>query len=350
MTGFRNKQHLPHSTHSMMSDFCNLIQGKHRSNQEHYDEFNSMVNTAEASDATIGAHPGGASEILNTTASDANNPSKAETAEAVATATQRHLAVAFLLGTDKLRCGALIEEIENEFLRNKGVLSSAGTHPATAAEACDCPCDCKKNPKNPILGHNRDNFNTGATFVQESNKTNEKQEQVFTTQGGGASTNSNRPKTFAKVCQCCGSDGHNSTECNTAQDKVEIHRQSNHVTAKKTRRIQPGFSVIIVTISTPGQPSCKKATKQMKNKNRFSPRKVVVPARTATDQRHLQKCASVAAVTVTTRQSATLPKARWKFIANQISQTKASVSSSTLWTGTESTTLLAMMRLQIGCS
>jgi hypothetical protein len=25
----------------------------------------------------------------------------------------------------------------------------------------------------------------------------------------------------------CGSDGHNSTECNTAHDKVEIHRQSN---------------------------------------------------------------------------------------------------------------------------
>jgi hypothetical protein len=43
MTGFRNKQHLPHSLHSMMSDFCDLTQGKHRSNQEHYDEFNSST-------------------------------------------------------------------------------------------------------------------------------------------------------------------------------------------------------------------------------------------------------------------------------------------------------------------
>jgi hypothetical protein len=131
MTGFRNKQCLPHSLHSMMSNFCDLIKGKHRSNQEHYDEFNSMVDTAEASGATIGAHPGGASEILNTTARDANNPSNAESAEAVATATQRHLAVAFLLGSDKVRCGTLVEEIENEFLRNKGVSSSAGTYPAT---------------------------------------------------------------------------------------------------------------------------------------------------------------------------------------------------------------------------
>jgi hypothetical protein len=163
-TGFRNKQQcLPHSPHSMMSDFHNLIQGKHRSNQECYDEFNSMVDTAEASGATIGAHPGGVSEILNTTASDANNPSKAETTEAVATATQRHLAVAFLLGADKLRHGTLIEEIKNEFLRNKGVSSSAGTYPTTVAEVCDYPYNYKKDPKNltRLLVHNRNNLNTG---------------------------------------------------------------------------------------------------------------------------------------------------------------------------------------------
>jgi hypothetical protein len=229
MTGFRNKQYLPHSPHSMMSDFYDLTQGKHRSNQECYDEFNSMVDTAEASGATIGAHPGGASEILNMIARDTNNPSKAETAEAVATATQRCLAVAFPLGSDKVRCGTLVAEIKNEFLRNKGVLSSAGTCPTTAAEAYDYLCNYKKDPKNltRLLGHNRDNLNTGVTFVQESNKANEKQEQACAAQGGGASTNSNRPKTFTKVCRRCGSDGHNSMECNTAQDKVEIHRQSN---------------------------------------------------------------------------------------------------------------------------
>jgi hypothetical protein len=68
----------------MMSDFYNLTQRKkHRRNQEYYDEFNSMVDTAEASGATIGI-----SAILNMIARDANNPSNAETAEAVATATQ----------------------------------------------------------------------------------------------------------------------------------------------------------------------------------------------------------------------------------------------------------------------
>jgi hypothetical protein len=46
MTGFRNKQYLPHSLHNTMREFYNLAQGKHRSNQEYYDKFNSMVDTA----------------------------------------------------------------------------------------------------------------------------------------------------------------------------------------------------------------------------------------------------------------------------------------------------------------
>jgi hypothetical protein len=136
--------------------------------------------------------------------------------------------VAFLLGADKLRYGTLVEEIENEFLRNKGSSSTAGTYPTTVAEAYDYLCNYKKDPKNltRLLGHNAagDSMNTGVAFVQDGNKEDDDQEQAFITHGGG-SGNSNRPK-VAKVCRRCGSDGHNSIECNTGQDKVEIHRQS----------------------------------------------------------------------------------------------------------------------------
>jgi hypothetical protein len=38
MTGLRNKQYLSHALHKIMKDFYNLVQGKHRSNQEYYDE------------------------------------------------------------------------------------------------------------------------------------------------------------------------------------------------------------------------------------------------------------------------------------------------------------------------
>jgi hypothetical protein len=119
MTGFWNKQYLPHSLDQIMRSFYNLAEGKQRSNQEHYDEFNSMVaDTAKESGATIGAHQGGVTKILTATARDINNPTEAEHAVSVHAATQWYLAVALLLGADRTRYGTLIEEIENEFLRN----------------------------------------------------------------------------------------------------------------------------------------------------------------------------------------------------------------------------------------
>jgi hypothetical protein len=84
MTGFRNKQYLPPLLHQKMRNFYNLAEGKQQSNQEYYDEFNSMVvNTAEESGATIGAHPGGVTEILTATARDINNPTEDEHAASV---------------------------------------------------------------------------------------------------------------------------------------------------------------------------------------------------------------------------------------------------------------------------
>jgi hypothetical protein len=65
MTGFRNIQYLPHSLHKGMRDFYALVQGKHRSNQEYYDEFNTLVLTGEECGATIRAHPGAINEVLS---------------------------------------------------------------------------------------------------------------------------------------------------------------------------------------------------------------------------------------------------------------------------------------------
>jgi hypothetical protein len=154
MTGFRNKQCLSHSSHKTMRDFCSLAQGKQRNNQEHYDEFNSMALTAEESGATIGSHPGSINDIILHSAVDPENPTELEHVAATKKATDRCLAVAFLLGADRMRHGTLVEEIENEFLRDKGDASESGTHPTSVAEACDHPCNYKKDPKmlNRLLG------------------------------------------------------------------------------------------------------------------------------------------------------------------------------------------------------
>jgi hypothetical protein len=44
--------------------------------------------------------------------------------------------------------GTLVEEIENEHLRNKGDSSRSGTYPKTVAESYDYLCNYKKDPKN----------------------------------------------------------------------------------------------------------------------------------------------------------------------------------------------------------
>jgi hypothetical protein len=228
MTGFRKKQYLPHSLHLIMRDFYSLIQGKHRSNQEYYDEFNSMIQTAEESGVTIGPHPAGITECLAAIAIDIDVPSAAERLASIRLATQRYLSVAFLLGADRVRYGTLIEEIENEFLQNKGMPSSAGTYPTTVAEAYDYLCNYKKDPKNlsRLLGQNVGSSpNTGVSFTQDGSQDDERhgnQEQVFTTHGGPGPG-----KTKQKICcRRCGVDGHNSIDCDSGKEKVEIYRQS----------------------------------------------------------------------------------------------------------------------------
>jgi hypothetical protein len=108
MTRFRNKQYLPHAIHKIMRDFYSISQGKHRNNQEYYDEFNSLVSTAEESGATIGAHPAGVTEVLASTAADPANPTNNERAITIKSVAERCLAVAFMLGADHIRYGTLV--------------------------------------------------------------------------------------------------------------------------------------------------------------------------------------------------------------------------------------------------
>jgi hypothetical protein len=168
MTGFRDKQYLPHSLHKMMRDFYSLLQGQHRSNQEYYDEFNSLVKTAQESGASIGVHPGGINEVLSKSVIDPDNPTHIERSTAIKTAGERYLAVAFLLGSNKTRYGLLVEEIGNDFLRNKGSSSAYGTYPTSVAEAYDYLCKYKKDPKNiaRLLGqHTGGDQNSGVSFT-----------------------------------------------------------------------------------------------------------------------------------------------------------------------------------------
>jgi hypothetical protein len=230
MTGFHDKQYLPHALHKSMKEFYNLTQGKHRNKQEYYDEFNSMVLTAVGSGATIGTHPGAITKELNNSAVDCANPTAKEYITATKIATSRYLAVAFLLGADKMRYGTLVKEIENEHLHNKGNAWLSGTYPTTVAESYDYLCNYKMDPKNltRLLGNTARNLNTGVAFAQDGTQedgSNPPQEQSFTTHGASGN-NSGTNSRYKKVCRRCGLEGHTSIKCDSGQDKVATHRQS----------------------------------------------------------------------------------------------------------------------------
>jgi hypothetical protein len=217
MTGFRNKQYLTHALHHVMKDFYNISQGRHRINQEYYDEFNSLVLTGEECGATIGAHPGAINDILADTARKATK-----------TATDRYLAVAFLLSSDPVCYGMLMEEIENEYLRNRNDSSKVGTYPTTVAEAYDYLCNYKKDPKNlaRLLGQELggENLSSGVSFAQQGKPGKPKNDTE--TQETAFATNSALNQACKKVCKRCGVDNHTSVECDTGQEKVAIFRQS----------------------------------------------------------------------------------------------------------------------------
>jgi hypothetical protein len=166
--------------------------------------------------------------VLNTTAVDSENAAVGERTDAIKTATDRYLAVAFLLGADKMRYGTLVEEIENGYLRNKGSSSTAGTYPTLVSESYDYLCNYKRDPKNltRLLGQNPggSNLNTGVAFAQDGAQegaTINSQEQTFATNGEAGGANIHK-----KICRRCGTDGHTSIGCNVGQDKVDLYRQS----------------------------------------------------------------------------------------------------------------------------
>jgi hypothetical protein len=110
-----------------MREFYQTSQGKHRINQEYYDEFNNLVAAVDECGATIGRHPTIYKEVLEEIAVDLANPTDKEIEEAEQVSKEGYLAVAFILGADRIRYGIMIEEIEHEYLRNRDQSSKVGS-------------------------------------------------------------------------------------------------------------------------------------------------------------------------------------------------------------------------------
>ena len=118
-----------------MREFYLMAQGKHQSNQEYFDAFNTLSEGIENAGAQIGIHPALIESVREEICVDLLNPTSDEEKIASSMAQQRYLAVAFLRAADKGRYGLLNENIEQELFRNRNGTSKVGTYPVTVAEA-----------------------------------------------------------------------------------------------------------------------------------------------------------------------------------------------------------------------
>ena len=119
MTGFKGRNYLASSIHSVMREFYLMTQVKHQSNQEYFDAFNTLSEGIEDAGAQIGIHPSLIESVREEICADFDNPTPDEETTASSIAEQRYLDVAFLRASDKGSYGLLIENIDNFFSKQK---------------------------------------------------------------------------------------------------------------------------------------------------------------------------------------------------------------------------------------
>jgi hypothetical protein len=212
-----------------------LTQGKHPTNHEYYDEFNNLVAAINDCGTMIAQHPTIYQEILGEAAVDALNPTAAEKAKAKKIGKERYLAVSFLLGADRIRYGMMIEEIENEYLRNRDESSKVGSYPLTIANAYEYLENYKKNPKNlqRLLGQ-VDSGSSGMAFSQTDEKEgrrapNRPKTSTSTSKAPPNNDEQQDETTFATrgseiICRRCGDKNHKSPECRATNEKSESYK------------------------------------------------------------------------------------------------------------------------------
>jgi hypothetical protein len=167
--------------------------------------------------------------VIEEIAKDASNPTPDERFDAQAIAKERYLAVAFLLGSDKARYGILVEEIENEYLRNRDENTKVGSYPLTVSGAYEYLENYKKNPKNIqcLLMGQIDPGPSGMAFATHDDDGRATEERKHNAKQANRKTPEEEVALATRgeiVCHQCGQKDHKSPQCRAANDVVDTYR------------------------------------------------------------------------------------------------------------------------------
>ena len=186
-----------------------MQQPKHATVQSYLETFQNCVDVISHCGGAIDQEPGFVEPIAKELGIILPLPDGDSRKQVTEAASQRYLALAFLMGADRTRYGKLLEDLENSYLQGRD------DYPKTLNEAYTLLMYWRQNPKNyaRMMGGITD----GVAFTNAEGRSD--QQSIVNANAGAKSKRDKADVT----CHKCQEKGHYANECTNAKKKDDTN-------------------------------------------------------------------------------------------------------------------------------
>jgi hypothetical protein len=220
---YQNQSYGPQGLHAAKRRFYNLIQNKHMTCQTYLDKFQNCVEVIEHCGGNIGTDVGLVNETLSTASPPISRstatPGELQAAEDYTR--EKFLACAFILGSDRIRYGKLVEDLENDYTQR------VDKFPKTIVDSYSLLLHWKQNPRNLMRAIGT---NDGVSFANIGENDQEQFDGTTNANVGDGQQRNPRDKSNIK-CWKCQKMGHYSNECPKRQERQKEESGANMLLA-----------------------------------------------------------------------------------------------------------------------
>jgi Reverse transcriptase (RNA-dependent DNA polymerase)/Zinc knuckle len=229
MFQFQSQRYGPLALHEAKRRFYLYTQDKNTSCQQYYETFRNNVEVIEYCGGAMGTDPTIVDNELLLMGSMREIADDDQVEAATAAARDRVLACAFLFGSDKVRYGKLLEDLENGFTQGNDV------YPATLQQAYTLLVHWKQDPRNVVrlIGGVHD----GVAFANVGSDGSER------TQGGGSGGRGGGRR--LPTCYRCNEQGHLARDC-PAERAASSGREEGNGDLTATQLLMQGVEELAV--------------------------------------------------------------------------------------------------------
>lgn len=142
MFQFQSQRYSPLALHEAKRRFYLFSQNRHMTCQQYHETFKKNVEVIEYYGGELGKDTGLVDAALTTAGLTRANAAPGQLQDAEDAAKERVLACAFLLGSDRVRYGKLLEDLENDYTLGRD------SYPSTLQQAYTLLVHWKQDPRN----------------------------------------------------------------------------------------------------------------------------------------------------------------------------------------------------------